>query len=313
MDQAQPPYRFGLQPAQPWLDHLQSEGYVVLANVASASDVQRARELIWKDIENMWSVSRTDPSTWNGFGVGLPGLCPNLAQAAGPWHLRGLQSVRHAFGCIWGSAEKPEEELLTSMDCVLLWRPWWKNAEWTPVTEGLHLDQNPFTKPDLECVQGMMPLIEVSEASGGLQVVPQSHRSENKSELQERYKHWEMRGDWCLLFDNDALQKEARLLLAQPGDLILWDSRTVHGGLVGHGRVEAEPTKPVLDLARMSVTICMTPKSWASEKVREKRKEGFKKGTCFNHVPHEAGSSSGTVHGQTPFVAKLTEEQSAVL
>eukprot|EP00929_Paragymnodinium_shiwhaense_P108571 TRINITY_DN7488_c0_g1_i3.p1 TRINITY_DN7488_c0_g1~~TRINITY_DN7488_c0_g1_i3.p1 ORF type:complete len:267 (-),score=28.64 TRINITY_DN7488_c0_g1_i3:127-927(-) len=205
MDQAQPPYRFGLQPAQPWLDHLQSEGYVVLANVASASDVQRARELIWKDIENMWSVSRTDPSTWNGFGVGLPGLCPNLAQAAGPWHLRGLQSVRHAFGCIWGSAEKPEEELLTSMDCVLLWRPWWKNAEWTPVTEGLHLDQNPFTKPDLECVQGMMPLIEVSEASGGLQVVPQSHRSENKSELQERYKHWEMRGDWCLLFDNDAL------------------------------------------------------------------------------------------------------------
>ena len=32
--------------------------------------------------------------------------------------------------------------------------------------EGLHLDQNPFAKPDRCCVQGMVPLLDVTEASG---------------------------------------------------------------------------------------------------------------------------------------------------
>ena len=53
------------------------------------------------------------------------------------------------------------------------------------------MDQNPFTKPQLDCVQGkgkckcrckcidcvqgMLPLIDVTERSGGLEVVPRSH------------------------------------------------------------------------------------------------------------------------------------------
>jgi hypothetical protein len=35
---------------------------------------------------------------------------------------------------------------------------------------GLHLDQNPFAKPGFECVQGMMPLLPVTDEVGGLQV-----------------------------------------------------------------------------------------------------------------------------------------------
>ena len=37
-------------------------------------------------------------------------------------------------------------ELITSMDCFLLWRPWKNNQPWKPKTEGLHIDQNPFHK-----------------------------------------------------------------------------------------------------------------------------------------------------------------------
>ena len=37
-------------------------------------------------------------------------------------------------------------ELITSMDCFLLWRPWMNNQPWKPKTEGLHIDQNPFHK-----------------------------------------------------------------------------------------------------------------------------------------------------------------------
>ena len=49
------------------------------------------------------------------------------------------------------------------------------------------------------------------------------------------------------------------LLLAQPGDVILWDSRTIHGGHVGTGAGEADE-----ELARMSVTVCMVPRSRAT-------------------------------------------------
>ena len=39
----------------------------------------------------------------------------------------------------------------------------------------------------------------------------------------------------------------------------------------------------------------MTPRAWASEEVQQKRRDGFAAGLSFNHCPHEAGSSSGTI------------------
>ena len=35
--------------------------------------------------------------------------------------------------------------------------------------------------------------------------------------------------------DHVEYQKRATLIKADPGDLILWDSRTIHGGWVGTG------------------------------------------------------------------------------
>jgi len=62
------------------------------------------------------------------------------------------------------------------------------------------------------------------------------------------------------------LEGKGQLIKAKPGDLILWDSRTIHGGTVGKGYSKNEIC-PFGDdyLARLSFTICMTPKSWASE------------------------------------------------
>lgn len=92
------------------------------------------------------------------------------------------------------------------------------------------MDQNPFQKPGRCCVQGMVPLFNVTETTGGLAVVPDSHRDES---IKTRHRHWDGRGDFCVLFGQDLAQKKKKLVLAEAGDLILWDSRTVHGGLVG--------------------------------------------------------------------------------
>jgi len=62
------------------------------------------------------------------------------------------------------------------MDAVVAWRPWdAKHPSWRPQTEGLHVDQNPFDKPDFCCVQGMVPLYDATAATGGLEVVPGTH------------------------------------------------------------------------------------------------------------------------------------------
>jgi len=184
-----------------------------------------------------------------------------------------------------------------------MWRPWWLDESWKPKTEGLHLDQNPFSKPNLECVQGMVALLPVTETIGGLQVVPDSHTDEAKTKLKELCPHFKNRGDWCML-EGVNLKTEPQLLLADPGDLILWDSRTIHGGVVGSGVVPDDHRhstgEPCGDLARLAVTVAMTPRARASALVQQARVDGFQAGRCFNHSPHEAGTSSGTLTSKPP-------------
>ena len=57
-------------------------------------------------------------------------------------------------------------------------------------------------------------------------------------------------------------------MLAQPGDLILWDSRLIHGGREGERREEgSEGEGEKNELARCSVPVCMVPREWASKEV----------------------------------------------
>lgn len=304
---ARPGYVFALADEARWLEHLRSRGFVVVRGVASAEQVSEAKTLLWEGISDRHpSAVRDEPSTWD-FPLNVAGLVPWLAQSAGAWAVRGWPGVKQAFANIWDT-----EDLLVSMDCVLLWRPWWMNSAWTPFTEGLHLDQNPFSKPGLECVQGMVPLLPVTETSGGLRVVPDSHLDAAKASFKRAHPHMMVSGDWCPC-DDDELQQSALLLHAEPGDLILWDGRTVHGGLVGTG--ECEQGAPT-DLARLSVTVAMTPRPRANGFVQRRRREGFRKGESFNHVPHEAGTSGGTVRApiQRGFrPPALTEAQLALL
>lgn len=79
-------------------------------------------------------------------------------------------------------------------------------------------------------------------------------------------------------------------MLAEPGDLILWDSRTIHGGKVGTGDCSHLGEG---DLARLSFTVCMTPKSWADKDVLSKRRNAFMTAQALTHWPHEYHSHGG--------------------
>ena len=225
-----------------WLDFLNEHGYVVLQGVVDADTVARARTSFWDAIETKNpGVDRADTESWELWQLDPRGIvCDgDLMHCQGAWTIRSHPSVRSAFASIWN-----DPSLIVSFDSPIMWRPWWlpQKEHWRPFCEGLHVDQNPFHKPDRCCVQGMVPLYDVSETTGGLAVVHQSHIDEARNLLKKNHPRMSgaLSGDFCQLRPDDRYQGQERLLLASAGDLILWDSRTIHCGLVGTGHGSQE-------------------------------------------------------------------------
>jgi len=284
-----------------WLHHLKAHGYVVVKGVVSSDEVSHAKSLIWDWLENLGSgIKRDDPRTWrdSNWPGSMLGFMSQFGggQMAGAWYLRGLPRVKKVFAAIWGT-----EELLTSMDTTIMWRPWWSNPyhneeDWTPTVERLHCDQNPVRKVGFHCVQGMIPLLPVTQQSGGLQVVPDTNTNETQDYLKQTYPGTSRGFDWCELRPSDKFIGTGTLLEAEPGDLILWDSRVIHGGLVGTGKKSEDP--PPAELARLSLTVCMSPSSKATPRALEQRRMAVEKGWTLTHWPHEFNKSSmSTVNG----------------
>jgi ectoine hydroxylase-related dioxygenase (phytanoyl-CoA dioxygenase family) len=314
-------YTFALEdPA--WPVFLETQGYVVLQQALATQEVEHARSLLWNEIESAGDISRYDMKTWQTFNQhgrvfrSRSGITAALAQTEGAWYVRGRPKVKQAFARIWDT-----QDLLVSMDGVIVWRPWWASDDgtWVPICESIHLDQNPFHKPAKESVQGMVPLLPVTGDVGGLMVCPGTHLEPAKVRFRRKYPEMAQRGHFCPLGRRDKLWKKTMLLLADPGDLVLWDSRTVHGGLVGKGptnHTNQDEKKQKTDekksacppsLARMAVPVCMTPERFASEEALTNRLAGFVHGTSFNHTPHEACLSTGTRSGYQPPVLSETQ------
>jgi hypothetical protein len=152
-----------------WREQLQRKGFVVVGGVLGAAEVAAGRTLLWEWLEGLGSgLQRGQPETWGdaAWPGDLPtGIVTGAAHSPAAWHLRTRPGVLRAFSALWGT-----KDLISSMDCLLLWRPWGGRPAWRPVTEGLHIDQNPFHKRGLQCVQGMLPLVPVTGRVGGLQV-----------------------------------------------------------------------------------------------------------------------------------------------
>jgi hypothetical protein len=107
----------------------------------------------------------------------------------------------------------------------------------------------------------MIPMVGITEKIGGLEVIPGTHKKQE--ELGKKYKE---RDDWVVLDENDPHQGQGKLVEAEAGDMILWDSRTIHGGHVGPG-LSLEEEKQWDGLARLSYTVCMTQKNRATPEV----------------------------------------------
>lgn len=76
-----------------------------------------------------------------------------------------------------------------------------------------------------------------------------------------------------------------KLVCCRAGDLVLWDSRTIHCNTPAPqpdlGRLETK------ELLRAVAYVCMTPKRFASTETRRLRRCGFEARVSTSHWPHE--------------------------
>lgn len=189
------------------------------------------------------------------------------------WDIRQEPGVLDAFAKVWGT-----DELLVSFDSLNITLPNFKKARapWP------HVDQAP-RKRGLHCVQGIVNLSHAGREDGSLVVVPGSHAlTEEYFETMSDPSTWEWRDN--RYFDESEMEwflnrgLEPKKVLAEPGDLILWDSRCIHWG--------GEPTEKS-NTIRTVVYAAYAPASMASDEAIAEKKRVFGANGATTHWPHD--------------------------
>ena len=260
---------------------LQKSGCCICEAAASPTELREGVRLFWAWAEAQdLGIKRGQSSTlcnenWNRMCFPKNGVISGrgIGQSDFQWHCRLLPNVKKAFEYAWG-----DDDLITSFDgCGAYRDPWLSPGHETWLTTGgwFHLDQGP-EDPGLTSYQGLLNFFPATASTGSTVLVPGSHRRFSEVFQDERrsiknvrqgsvnYVKLTQAGDYDK-YCTGAVQVEM-----QPGDLLLWDSRTIHcaqGVDMNAGRDEAmgfpetpERTKARV-LARLVSYLCMVPRS----------------------------------------------------
>lgn len=182
------------------------------------------------------------------------------------WELRMRPEVVGIFEDFWS-----ESDLLSSFDGV------YHRAENDEIGIDWHVDQDQTHSRGCVCVQGFVALTNSNYQTGTISFLPGSHLKHEA--LCKRICGDAEEGDWefehipsdDVIFEQCSAPVRAEVC---PGDVVLWDSRTVH-------KVEAGGSD-----ARLVAYLCMTPRSFATETVLRQRRHGYRNGISTTHWPH---------------------------
>lgn len=191
------------------------------------------------------------------------------------WDARMEPGVVGAFEALWGT-----EELLVSFDSLNITFPNRKDVPRKPAWE--HIDQSPLRR-GLHCVQGIINLSSSGPEDGGLMVYPGSHKFNDEFfDTQTDKSTWEPRDLYMFSPEQlswfSARETKPHKVCAEPGDLILWDSRTIHYG--------AEPMEKS-NTIRTAIYAAYTPARFASKEALETKAKIFKQNGGTTHWPHD--------------------------
>ncbi|CAF4230145.1 unnamed protein product [Rotaria sp. Silwood2] len=210
------------------LAYLMENGYVVISDIMNQDEITENKDLLWKFLENVGdgTIQRNDPDTWSN---GWPSFSTHgvisgygIGQSDFLWNVRSNRKVKKVFAQLWN-----DQQLLVSFDGCGIFRDWRYNPTWKTSGGWNHVDQNPKLKPDRCCIQGLVSLTDQNEKTGGLIVYPRTHL--RFTELSDVTKN---ANDFVKVSDDHSIMNQGKtlgkLVHCRAGDLILWDSRTIH-------------------------------------------------------------------------------------
>ncbi len=221
-----------------WERELKENGFAVVKGVWGEEEALKVKEELLKWQE---TYENTTPAI---HGIQLH---PDVAHLEVVWRVREDERIAKVFADIWKT-----DDLLVSFDRVNISKP---NP--TYKKGWLHLDQSKM-KSGRWCIQGFLNCAPCGPNGGGLIVLKDSHKYFEEF-CREHYDEMET-GDWHKLSVPEIKWYKDRgcnsvKVCCDPGDFVLWDSRTVHHACF-----------PTEDVIRTVVYVCMMPRALASEK-----------------------------------------------
>ncbi|KAJ6010021.1 hypothetical protein N7522_005037 [Penicillium canescens] len=264
-----------------WRDDFFKNGYYIFKSAVSkekATEYYYKKSLDWlQSFDNGFDLN--DKETWTkehlpqSFKKMYINYC--AAHEKFMWDARTEPNVIKPFAELWGT-----DELIVSFDAFNVTLPGRKDDDFRPWP---HCDQAPARK-GLSCVQGLINLAPAGPKDGGLLLTIGSSAlfeeyfdtNGTRPHLSDEAKHHDL-----YRFQLDEIEwfkakgcKEIKVE-AEPGDLVLWDSRTIHHV----ARIETEQIRSVL-------YVCMTPRDLASPEDLALKKDIFEKYEATTHWPH---------------------------
>ncbi|KAJ5809649.1 uncharacterized protein N7503_001867 [Penicillium pulvis] len=265
-----------------WRDELFQNGYVVIKNAIPKERCNHYIEKMFQWLESFpLGFDRYDRSTWTD--CHLPehikgGMYHGyrVQHERFMWEARSEAGVIDAFEKLWGT-----DKLLVSFDGMNFVLP---SGKPLPQTQPWpHIDQSPL-REGMQCVQGILNFAPNGPDDGGLlamkgstKLMPEFFKTHPKTMNRPTWGP----SDWFGFEENEVKWFEERgcevqKVNADAGDLILWDSRTMHYNCV-----------PSSQNIRAVIYACYTPASFAKPETLQQKGKLFDQRIGTTHWPHD--------------------------
>ncbi|KAL1895716.1 hypothetical protein Sste5346_005188 [Sporothrix stenoceras] len=266
-----------------WRDELARDGFVVVKGAVPKERAEKYADDILTYLEEFaggLGFKRDDPSTVKESNLPIineKGMIIGYAVAheSFTWEMRQEPGVLEAFSKVYDTPD-----LIVSFDNVNVAFP--NRTDLPPNTPWPHQDQDP-KRPGFRGMQGIINILPNGDNDGGLIVCKGAHLI--SEEFHEHFQNdpspiYAWTSEWYGFKDEGlAWLKEKGCewikVNAEPGDLILWDSRTPHYNLSPTG------TTP-----RFCGYACYMPAAEASQQDLLRKKMAFETTQCTTHFPN---------------------------
>jgi len=178
----------------------------------------------------------------------------------------------------------------------VVFRPPWVAAQWQTMGGWWHIDQHYKKQGRRFSIQGLLSVYHSDLETGSIALIPGSHlrHDEYSSRVRDGLSRNAVDHSNEILNiprGEPALNLKRVTLALSPGDLVLWDSRTIHSGSPPRTTTSCRKTpgsfSPGSNLTRIAPLISMSPRDLANETTLTKRRLAVDRGHTTTHLPHE--------------------------